>query len=307
MAKAVFIQNEQSQYQDVPGKWYHFPKRSYLSAVLRVVGDEVIFYEGRRGDRRGYYAFAEVERVVDDPYDATHAFALLVPGSYLTFPQGVPRARSDGRLWESQLAPTGGNNASAVRLIGDADFYAILQAGLAVMSDDPLDLPRDPKMFDLPPGTVPATAFEPLGHPPAPPDVIMARPRILVDRALRDRAFSLAVKRAYGGRCAVSGLSLRNGGGRPEVEAAHIRPVGERGPDATSNGLALSGTVHWMFDRGLISAEDDGTILVAHRAVPDDALRRLIRPEGRLVMPDRTSDRPHQAFLKWHRDHVFKG
>jgi len=55
----------------------------------------------------------------------------------------------------------------------------------------------------------------------------------------------------------MSGLMLRNGGGRPEVQTAHIRPVESRGSDSVRKGLALSGTLHWMFDRGLISVADD--------------------------------------------------
>ena len=59
--------------------------------------------------------------------------------------------------------------------------------------------------------------------------------------------------RAYDARCAITGLKLINGGGRAEVAAAHIRPVEANGPDIISNGIALSATAHWMFDRGLIS------------------------------------------------------
>ena len=46
-------------------------------------------------------------------------------------------------------------------------------------------------------------------------------------------------------RCAVSGLRLIKGGRRPEVLAAHIMP--DNGPDTVRNGIALSGTVHWLF------------------------------------------------------------
>src|SRR3546814_20105604 len=60
--------------------------------------------------------------------------------------------------------------------------------------------------------------------------------------------------------------------------AAHIRPVVSQGPDSVRNGLALSGTIHWMFDRGLISIDDGYSILTAQGRVPDK-LERLIRPE----------------------------
>ena len=87
----------------------------------------------------------------------------------------------------------------------------------------------------------------------------------LTSRVVRDRVFRRTVLRAYDERCAVSGLKLINGGGRAEVQAAHIRPVEADGPDIVSNGLALSGTAHWMFDRGLISLADDLTILVSRQ------------------------------------------
>lgn len=65
------------------------------------------------------------------------------------------------------------------------------------------------------------------------------------------------VLRAYDERRAVTGLKLINGLGRAEVAAAQIRPVEQNGPDIDNNGVALSGTAHWMVDRGLIGFTDD--------------------------------------------------
>jgi putative restriction endonuclease len=61
-----------------------------------------------------------------------------------------------------------------------------------------------------------------------------------------------------------------------------------------------------MFDRGLISVDDDYSLLIARNAVPD-TVKRLINPEMRLIVPDRVEDRPHQQFLRYHRETVFKG
>ena len=121
-----------------------------------------------------------------------------------------------------------------------------------------------------------------------------------------ERAFRRHVRLAYGNTCAVTGLRLVNGGGRPEVEAAHIQPVEEKGPDSVRNGLALTGTFHWLFDRGLIAINDDYEIILADRAVPE-AVRRLMPPDRRLRLPGLQELRPHPRFLRWHRDHVFKG
>jgi hypothetical protein len=135
-----------------------------------------------------------------------------------------------------------------------------------------------------------------------------ARERVttLVSRVVRDRVFRRIVLRAYDERCAVTGLKLINGGGRAEVEAAHIRPVEANGPDIVSNGLALSGTAHWMFDRGLIGLDDDLQILVSRQANDQDGIRGIINNRGRLLMPLREADRPHQQFVRWHREHCFK-
>jgi putative restriction endonuclease len=59
MTKAVFIASSHSAYQDRPGEVYHFPN-SYLTRVAQTVGDWVIYFEGRRGGSRGYYAVQRV-------------------------------------------------------------------------------------------------------------------------------------------------------------------------------------------------------------------------------------------------------
>jgi putative restriction endonuclease len=104
----------------------------------------------------------------------------------------------------------------------------------------------------------------------------------------------------------LTGLRLINGGGRPEVQAAHIRPVADQGPDSVRNGLALSGTMHWMFDRGLISVDDDMRILKAKGHVPDE-VERLLNRTGYLNLPSDPARHPHPAFLRHHRETYFKG
>jgi putative restriction endonuclease len=128
----------------------------------------------------------------------------------------------------------------------------------------------------------------------------------LTRRPYREVAFRRKVREAYGYRCAISGLQLRNGGGRPEVQAAHIRPVEQQGSDSVRNGLALSGTLHWMFDRGLISVADDcETILVSRNKVPGEVVDRLVVPGGKLFKPDDPADAPHPQHLRWHRENIF--
>lgn len=129
---------------------------------------------------------------------------------------------------------------------------------------------------------------------------------LIASRVVRDRVFRRVVLRAYDERCALTGLKLINGGGRAEVAAAHIRPVEANGPDIVSNGIALSGTAHWMFDRGLIGLSDELDIMVSRQANDPDSIRSFVNKTGRAFAPTRVQERPHPHFLRWHRENCFK-
>ena len=90
------------------------------------------------------------------------------------------------------------------------------------------------------------------------------------------------------------------------MEAAHICPVAENGPDIVTNGIALSGTFHWMFDRGLIGLDDDLTILLSRHLNDVDGVRALINETGHALPAKRVMERPHPVYLRWHREHCFK-
>lgn len=130
---------------------------------------------------------------------------------------------------------------------------------------------------------------------------------MLTTRTVRDRIFRTRVLKAYDRRCAFTGFQFINGGGRAEVEAAHIKSVQDKGPDVVQNGLALSGTVHWMFDRGLLAIADNAEILLSNHINDVDGVRKILRANGRAQFPDDRHDRPDAAFLRWHREHCFKG
>lgn len=197
---------------------------------------------------------------------------------------------------------SGGASVSAVRRLTNHEFAAILQYGLQE-SDGPNVLPRHELESHTGGAVNPGMAESAPLFDAAP--LAGFRPEVLMSRKFRDQSFARQVKAAYGGRCAISGLELRNGGGRPEVEAAHIRPVAHNGPDIVRNGLALSGTLHWMFDRGLISVSSDYQILVSHNKVDRETIKRLIAPEQKLFLPKNKKDYPHPEYLRFHRETIF--
>ena len=288
MAFGVFIHRADSVYDDSPAERYQFPA-SYLERASKCVGDWIVYYEPVkvRGSK-GYYAIARLSQIVPDPSVLRMYLALIEPGSYLEFPNPVPFDDGSGLVEMGLLNEQGrisGRAQAAVRPISPQDFDRILSRGLA--EDQPL-LPRVgapdmPLQFD---------------EAQAPFIYEQERDRVtaMTTRVVRDRVFRRVVLRAYGERCGVTGLKLINGGGRAEVAAAHIRPVEHSGPDIINNGIALSGTAHWMFDRGLIGFSDDLEIMVSRHVNDRDGVESLINKSRRLIGPLAARDRPHPAF-----------
>lgn len=308
--KAVFDTKPNSGYDDEIVRRYHFPTQSnYMAAAQAAVGDWIVYREPQRnGGRRAYIAVARVLGIEPDPQRPNHAYAII--GDYLPFDRPVPFAGSPGpngasSYWEGPLRAV--ENASrvgatlqgkAMRRLDDADFSAVVAAGLAetLAPENAIRL----GLTDLAAGM--AEAGQPYLHDDsAAPGLDQVRrvEQMLVNRKIRDANFRRQVCEAYDDRCAVTGLRIINGGGRSEVQAAHIWGVGQGGPDVVQNGLALSGTVHWLFDRQLISLTDDYRLLVSHNKVPAELRVLFERQMDRIQLP-------HDARLWPHRDYVGK-
>lgn len=298
MSFGVFIHRADSIYDDSPAAQYQFPK-PYLQRALSCVDDWIVYYEPVKvHGSKGYYAIARVSQVVPDPTAANMYLALIEPGSYLEFPNSVPFDDGNGVVETGLLNEQGrisGRAQAAVRPISPEDFDRILMHGLS--EGHPLlprvGMPDPPFEFD--------EAQSPFAY-----EQERERVAAMTTRVVRDRMFRRVVLRAYEERCGVTGLKLINGGGRAEVAAAHIRPVEHDGPDIVNNGIALSGTAHWMFDRGLIGFSDDLEIMVSRHVNDRDGVESLINKTRRLIGPLAARDRPHPAFLNWHRENCFK-
>jgi len=294
----VFIHRTDSVYDDVPSERYQFPKK-YLTRVQQCEGDWIVYLEPTKvKSTKGYFAVAKVQEIIADPRSADMYLAVIEPGTYLDFGDPVPFRDTDGVVEQGVLNDLGnisGRAQAAVRPLSAEDFARIVERGLG--QDDDF-LPRVDQTKQMPGFQDPQVPFQHLA----------ARDRVnqLTNRAVRDRNFRKNVLRAYGERCAITGLRLINGGGRAEVEAAHIRPVERDGPDIVSNGLALSGTAHWMFDRGLVGLADDLSILVSRQSNDLEAVTAMINSSGKLLAPERPANRPRTEFVTWHRENCFK-
>jgi putative restriction endonuclease len=298
MGFGVFIHRSDSIYDDSPSEQYQFPSQ-YLSRAKACVGDWIIYYEPRKvAQTRGYFALAKVLKIIPDPSAAGMYLALIERGSYLDFANSVPFNGPTGPIEQGVLNEHGqisGRAQSAVRPISSADFNRILKLGLVETLPLLPRLDREAPLSDFDEEQTPFIF-----------DQQRDRFTLTISKVLRDRVFRRVVLRAYDERCAITGLKLINGGGRAEVAAAHIRPVEASGPDIVSNGIALSGTAHWMFDRGLIGLADNLEILISRQANDPASIRSIINKSGCALQPQRMSDRPHPHFLKWHRENCFK-
>lgn len=287
-----------SIYDDTPDVQYQFPKQ-YLGRATPSVGNWIVYLEPTKvRDSRGYFAIARVERIIPDSGQENMFVALIEPGSYLEFANSVPFRDIDGPQEQGLLNDFGklsGRAQAAVRPISAKDFDRILEKGIA---ESEFLLPRENE-----------NSME-RGFEEGQASFLFEQPRerieTITNRVVRDRIFRRNILQAYDETCAITGLKLINGGGRAEVNAAHIRPVEFNGPDITQNGIALSGTVHWMFDRGLISLDDDLRILISRQANDPDGIRSFVNNTGFANQPRKSELRPHPRFLEWHRNHCFK-
>lgn len=297
--KAVFDTKVESAYDDDIVHRYHFPSR-YLDLVSRCVGDWVVFRQPRAGGgSKAYFAVAQITHVESDPATEGHSYAMIT--SFLPFDRPVAWLQN-GRYAEAALRELEKVSqlglylrGRSVRPLEEPDFADIVGAGLSETLDphNSIRLGLDPLSVD------PAT----LALIDAPAEERERRiAEVIVNRKIRDANFRRQVCDAYENRCAVTGLRIVNGGGKAEVQAAHIWSVASGGPDVVQNGLALSGTIHWLFDRHLISLTDDYRLLISHNKVPDEFRALFAKQLDCIHLPRDPRLRPHPSYVARHRE-----
>jgi len=245
-----------------------------------------------------YIAAARVTRIDTDPEEWAHYYARV--DNFLEFDRPVPYRDKSGRFEERFLremprtADAGRTlRGESVRLLDNEDFIAIVAAGLA----DTLD-PNNRFRLGLDSGDLDPDTQQLM----APEFAERKIEQLLINRKIRDANFRRHVLAAYGDTCAITGLRIVNGGGRVEAQAAHIWSVCDGGPDTVQNGIALSATAHWLFDRHLISLDDEFQVLVAHNKVPSE-LRALFPQAGQQIrLPADPYSWPRADFVARHRE-----
>ncbi len=285
MSYAVFDTKADSAYNDEIERKYHFPSR-YLEAASSAIGSWIIYREPRAdGGRMAYFAVARLLSIEPDQNQAGHFYANV--DNFTEFERDVSWQSEHGEYRERWLRDLPQNQVgvqmrgSSVRALEPNDFVEIVNEGLG-------------EAFDV------LGSELPLGGEQDDPE---RRTRAtLVNQKVRERSFRHNVIRAYSSSCAFTGLSVLDHNQNAEVEAAHIRGVEHDGPDIITNGIALSRTAHWLFDRFLVSLSDDLGLLYKPELLPA-AIVELIEPQReKILLPQNNNFLPALRFVQFHRE-----
>lgn len=292
--KAVLDTKPTSIYNDKISQYYHFPKR-YLGILKKCVGDWVVLRRPRAdGGNLAYFATARVTHLTTDPDSHLMTYAHL--SDYLEFETPTPWTEN-GRYAEEALRSIPRVQVGvylrgrSVRELQERDFSAIVGRGLS----SSIDLngiheisQKKEEVWDSDQALHGERTWK-VEH-------------ALTKRIVRDRHFRKIVCDAYQNHCAVTRLHVLDLGGNPEVQAAHVWAVADGGPDIVQNGIALSGTIHWLFDRYLLSLTDDFRVILSPSLLPETRERLELVEGQKILLPNNLRHHPHVAYVQKHRE-----
>jgi putative restriction endonuclease len=126
----------------------------------------------------------------------------------------------------------------------------------------------------------------------------------LVRPRLGQGAFRVVVTDDYQRRCAITGEKTL-----PALDAAHIRPYGDGGEHAPSNGILLRRDIHSLFDAGYVTVSPDLHFEVSKKIREEfENGRHYYALHGLpIAVPLASTHRPDPAALSWHNERIYKG
>ncbi len=134
----------------------------------------------------------------------------------------------------------------------------------------------------------------------------MKEPRYGAERLVAPRlgqgTFRVSVMDAYHRACAVTQEHSL-----PALEAAHIQPFSQKGPQDVRNGILLRADIHRLFDQGYLTVSTDHRLEVSPRLKIDYDNGRTYYPlhGAHLSLPTLEQERPTTEFIKWHNEKIY--
>lgn len=109
------------------------------------------------------------------------------------------------------------------------------------------------------------------------------------------------VMTGYDYKCAITGNVIRYGSFM-NLEAAHIWPKSHQGLYLPSNGIALCRDMHWAFDKGMFTVDDNLRVKV-HPNIESEYLRQYDKKQ--LFIPENAFFRPDINSLHYHQSNIY--
>ena len=116
-------------------------------------------------------------------------------------------------------------------------------------------------------------------------------------------SFRDLVLNAYGYRCAITRKVIRYKQ-YINLEAAHVKPNAHDGKYLPCNGIALGRDLHFAFDKGFFTIDDNHRVLVAPELEGNEFYEEFNGHE--IFVPTVEYFRPHPVFLDYHRKNIYR-
>ena len=129
-------------------------------------------------------------------------------------------------------------------------------------------------------------------------------PTETISRARRDLQLRQQALKAYGYRCALTGVKQASPFGTHEVECCHFVPVAVGGANVIQNVILICRTFHWLMDNFLISREDDFRII--WKSTLDRRYVKWLNRSGYARVPREPALRPSLDAIRHHRSRFEK-
>jgi putative restriction endonuclease len=128
-------------------------------------------------------------------------------------------------------------------------------------------------------------------------------PPMTIQPRLGQGSFRVMVTDAYHRRCAVTRERTL-----PALEAAHIKPFKDEGPNRVDNGLLLRSDIHRLFDSGYVTLTPNYRFEVSRRIKEEyENGRDYYAFNGRQIeLPGQNQFLPSVDFLRWHNEKVYR-
>lgn len=124
---------------------------------------------------------------------------------------------------------------------------------------------------------------------------------------VRTGIFKREVPKIYNHTCCITGLSISATFNISMVDACHIVPFRKSHDDNITNGLALNPNMHRAFDRGLITIDENYSILVSEKfREENDSPYSIKQFSGKqILLPLDSKYYPNVENLSWHKSVIF--